>query len=239
MPTSKPLYKRVLIKISGESLLGKQQYGIDSDKIEAISKEVKKVLDMGVEVGLVVGAGNIFRGVSSAAKGIDRAHADYMGMLATVMNALALQSALEHLNIQTHVMSAIPMDQICEPYVRRKAMHHIGHGSVVIFAAGTGNPFFTTDTAAALRASEMGCDALLKATNVDGVYCSDPKKNSDAKKYQKLTYMEVLSQDLKVMDASAVSLARENDIPVVIFSIHKENAFLDVICGQGDFTIIQ
>ena len=194
---------------------------------------------MGVEVCLVIGGGNIFRGVAGAAQGMERASADYMGMLATVMNALAMQNALEQLGVQTRVQSAIPMTTVCEPYIRRRALRHMEKGRVVIFAAGTGNPFFTTDTAAALRASEMGCDALLKGTKVDGVYTADPQQGSGrATRYDRLTYLEVLSRDLKVMDASAISLARENGIPILVFSIHKSGAFADVIAGKGRFTII-
>ena len=238
-PLQKPQHKRIMIKVSGEALLGDQEYGMDSKKIAQITNDIKKVIDAGVEVCLVVGAGNIFRGVSDAAKGIDRTQADYMGMLATVINALAIQSSLEKLNLHTRVMSAIPMSQICEPYIRRRAIHHMEKGRVVIFAAGTGNPYFTTDTAAALRASEMNCDALLKGTNVDGVYCSDPKKNKDAKRFKSLSYMDVLSKELKVMDAAAVSLAKENNIPVYVFSIHEENAFMDVVLGKGNYTVIE
>lgn len=238
-PLAQPRYKRILIKISGEALLGKQEYGMDPDKINQITKEIKKVIDAGVEVCLVVGGGNIFRGVSKAASGIDRTQADYMGMLATTMNALALQSSLEKLNLHTRVLSAIPMDQICEPYIRRRAIHHMEKDRIVIFAAGTGNPFFTTDTAAALRASEMNCDALLKGTNVDGVYCSDPKINKDAKRYKSLNYMDVLSNELKVMDAAAISLAKENNIPIFVFSLHDEDAFLNIVLSKGNFTIIE
>ena len=195
-------------------------------------------VESGVEVCLVIGGGNIFRGLSAAAKGMDRAAADYMGMLATVMNALAMQTALERVGVQTRVQSAIPMTTICEPYIRRRAIRHMEKGRVVIFAAGTGNPFFTTDTAAALRAAEMGCDALFKGTQVDGVYSEDPRKNPDAERYEQLDYLEVLSRDLKVMDASAVTLMRENAIPIVVFSIHDKGGLARVLSGQGVCTVI-
>jgi uridylate kinase len=194
---------------------------------------------MGVNICLVVGGGNIYRGISAAAIGMERASADYMGMLATVINALALQNALERMGLDTRVLSAIPMTTVCEPYIRRRAIRHMERGRIVIFAAGTGNPFFTTDTAAALRAVEMGCDALLKATQVDGVYSADPKKFKDAKRYTRLTYKEMLSRDLAVMDASAISLSRENKIPILVFSIHTPGAFAKVIAGKGRFTIIE
>ncbi len=233
-----PKYKRVLLKLSGEGLMGDREYGLDPDTVDRIADEIKRVYDMGVEICLVIGAGNIFRGVSGAASGIERTTADYMGMLATVINALAVQSVLEGKGVQTRVQSAIPMSTVCEPYIRRRAERHMQKGRVVLFAAGTGNPFFTTDTAAALRAAEMGCHALLKGTQVDGVYSSDPKKDPDAKRYETLTYHEVLSQDLKVMDTSAVALSRENNVPILVFSIHDAGAFADVVCGQGRFTIV-
>ena len=232
-------YKRVLLKISGESLMGKQAYGIDTEMVATVAREVGKVIESGVEVCLVIGGGNIFRGVSGAAAGMERATGDYMGMLATVMNALAMQNALETLDVPTRVMSALPISAVCEPYIRRRAMRHLQKGRVVIFAAGTGNPFFTTDTAAALRASEMGCEALLKGTRVDGVYSADPEKDSSAVRYDTLTYLQVLSEDLKVMDASAVSLARENDIPILVFSIENAGSFERVLCHEGKFTIVQ
>ena len=212
-------YKRVLLKISGESLMGKQSYGIDTDMVLRVAEEIKGVSEQGIEVCLVIGGGNIFRGVSGAAAGMERATGDYMGMLATVMNALAMQSALEHKDVPVRVMSALPISAVCEPYIRRRAMRHMEKGRIVIFAAGTGNPFFTTDTAAALRASEMNCNALLKGTRVDGVYDSDPEKSANAKRFDALSYIDVLSRDLKVMDASAISLSRENDIPILVFSI--------------------
>ena len=233
-----PKYKRVLMKISGEALMGDRAYGLDPDMVSQVANEIKSVWDLGGEVCVVIGGGNIFRGVSAAAKGMERATADYMGMLATVMNALAMQSALEVIGVQCRVLSALPISAVAEPYIRRRAVRHMEKRRVVIFAAGTGNPFFTTDTAAALRASEMGCDAMLKATKVDGVYDADPAINKDAVRYDHLTYMDVLSKDLRVMDASAISLARENGIPILVFSIENVGAFADVIRGRGTFTII-
>ena len=234
-----PLYNRVMIKVSGEALMGDKEYGQDLTIIKRICEDIKTVVDMGVEVCLVVGGGNIFRGMNAAEAGMERANADYMGMLATVMNALAVQNILEQIGCETRVQSAIHMMEIAEPYIKRKADRHMEQGRVVIFAAGTGNPFFTTDTAAALRAVEMNCDALLKGTQVDGVYDSDPKTNPDAKRLEKLTYRKVLSEDLKVMDASAISLARENDIPILVFSIHEQGQFAKVVCGKGRYTIIE
>ncbi|MDH3700455.1 MAG: UMP kinase [Alphaproteobacteria bacterium] len=231
-------YRRVLLKLSGEALMGERDYGLDPGTVERIAGEVTAVAALGVEICLVIGGGNIFRGISGAANGMERATADYMGMLATVMNALAMQSALETNGAQTRVLSAIPMQTVCEPYIRRRAVRHMERGRIVIFAAGTGNPFFTTDTAAALRASEMGCDALLKATKVDGVYSADPFLDPKADRYEKLSYLEVLSRDLKVMDASAISLARENKIPIIVFSIRDSGAFANVVKGEGTFTII-
>lgn len=231
-------YKRVLLKLSGEALMGKGSYGIDPDTVVAIASEIKTVAELGYEICLVVGGGNIFRGLSAAADGLDRASADYMGMLATVMNALGIQNALEQQQVETRVQSAIPMASVCEPYIRRRAMRHLAKGRTVIFAAGTGNPFFTTDTAAALRAAEMSCDVLLKGTQVDGVYSADPKKAPDAEFYKSLDYMDVLSRDLKVMDASAITLCRENKIPIVVFSIREKGAFLKALEGKGKHTII-
>jgi uridylate kinase len=236
--TSSPQYKRVLLKVSGEALMGKREFGLDNETVSAIAKDVKDVVDMGVEVSLVIGGGNIFRGIAGAAAGMDRAQADYMGMLATVMNALAMQSALEKLEVPTRVQSAIPMHSVCEPYIRRRAEHHMEKGIVVIFAAGTGNPFFTTDTAAALRAAEMKCDALLKGTQVDGVYSADPRKDKNAQRFEELTYLEVLSKDLSVMDAAAISLSRENRLPILVFNIHAPGAFAAVMRGEGLFTRI-
>ena len=218
--------------------MGDQKYGQDQKTIERISREVKNAMEIGVEVCLVVGGGNIFRGIQGAANGMERASADYMGMLATVLNALAIQNTLERMGVDTRVMSAINMMQVCEPYIRRRAERHMERGRVVIFAAGTGNPYFTTDTAAALRANEMGCDLLMKGTQVDGVYSADPRKDKKAKHFSKLTYHEVLVKDLQVMDQSAISLARENQIPIMVFSIHNENALAEAVCGKGKFTLI-
>lgn len=234
-----PKFKRVLLKVSGEALMGDGQYGIDVATVDRIAGEVKEALSQGVEVCMVIGGGNIFRGLTGAADGMDRSSADYMGMLATVMNALAMQNGLERQGVATRVLSAIPMTTVCEPYIRRRAMRHMEKGRVVIFAAGTGNPFFTTDTAAALRAAEMGCNALMKGTNVDGVYAADPKKDPSAERFDTLTYMDVLSRDLKVMDASAVSLSRENGIPIIVFSIQESGAFTRVLQGEGACTIVQ
>jgi uridylate kinase len=233
-----PKYKRVLVKISGEALMGAQSYGIDTATVEAIAADLKEAVEFGAQVSLVVGGGNIFRGLSGAAAGIERATADYIGMLATVMNALAVQAALERIELPTRVQSAIPMMSICEPYIRRRAMRHMEKGRLVIFAAGTGNPFFTTDTAAALRAAEMGCDAMFKATQVDGVYSADPKLDHSAERYDFLSYHDVLSRDLKVMDASAVSLSRENRIPIVVFSIHTRGNLTAILKGDGRCTVI-
>ena len=232
-------FKRVLLKVSGEALMGDGQYGIDVATVDRIADEVKQAIALGVEVCMVIGGGNIFRGLAGAADGMDRSSADYMGMLATVMNALAMQNGLERVGVPTRVLSAIPMSTVCEPYIRRRATRHMEKGRVVIFAAGTGNPFFTTDTAAALRAAEMSCDALMKGTNVDGVYSADPQKDKDAERYDNLSYMEVLSKDLKVMDASAVSLSRENGIPIVVFSIQESGGFVQVLQGDGACTIVQ
>jgi uridylate kinase len=235
---SHPVYKRVLLKLSGEALMGKREYGLDTAVANAIAKDIGDVTAMGVEVCVVIGGGNIFRGVSGAASGMDRAQADYIGMLATVMNALAMQSALEKYGVPTRVQSAIPMASVCEPYIRRRAERHMEKGRVVIFAGGTGNPFFTTDTAAALRAAEMKCDALLKGTQVDGVYSADPRKVADAARYDQLTYLDVLANDLGVMDAAAISLARENRLPIIVFNIHAQGAFAQVMRGEGRFTRI-
>ncbi|MCD6075479.1 MAG: kinase [Rhodospirillales bacterium] len=219
--------------------MGAQQFGFESDAMERIAEEVKTVRDMGVQVCLVIGGGNIFRGLSGVAAGIERASADYMGMLATVINAIGMQSVLEGIGVETRVLSAIPMATVCEPYIRRRAVRHLEKGRVVIFAAGTGNPYFTTDTAAALRAAEMECDALMKGTQVDGVYSADPKKVKDAIRYDELSYKDVLTNDLGVMDASAISLSRENDIPILVFSIHTPGAFAEVVAGRGKSTIIR
>lgn len=231
-------YKRVLLKLSGEALMGDDSYGINHETINRIAQEIASVRDLGVEVSVVVGAGNIFRGMAGAAAGMERASADYMGMLATVMNALALQNTLEQAGVFTRVQSAIPMSTVCEPYIRRKAIRHMEKGRVVIFGGGTGNPFFTTDTAAALRAAEMNCDVLLKGTQVDGVYSADPKKDPTAQRYTQLSHMDVLQKDLKVMDASAISVCRENNIPILVFSIHERGSFAKVVQGLGSCTLI-
>ena len=230
--------KRVLLKVSGEALMGSRDYGLDTETVSKIANDITDVFRMGIEVCLVIGGGNIFRGISGAASGMERSQADSMGMLATVMNALAMQTALERIGAPTRVMSAIPMASICEPFIRRRAVRHMEKGRVVIFAAGTGNPFFTTDTAAALRAAEMGCDMLLKGTQVDGVYSADPRKNPGAERYDELTYLDVLARDLGVMDAAAISLARENGLPIVVFNIHAPGAFAQVMRGEGKFTKI-
>ena len=235
--STKLKYNRVLLKISGEALMGEQSFGIDVTTTSRIAEEIAAAKERGLEIGLVIGGGNIFRGLSASAAGIERTTADYMGMLATVMNALAMQSELEKLGLDTRVMSAIPMTTVCEPYIRRRASRHMEKGRIVIFAAGTGNPFFTTDTAAALRAAEMGCDALLKGTKVDGVYDKDPATNKDAKRYDQLPYLKVINEDLKVMDASAVTLMRENNIPIIVFSIAEKGRFEQVMLGEGVSTL--
>jgi uridylate kinase len=238
MPAT-PRYARVLLKVSGEALMGDGNFGIDTATVDRIAADVKEAADAGTQICMVIGGGNIFRGLAGAAKGIERATADYMGMLATVMNALAMQAALERCGLPSRVQSAIPMSSVCEPYVRRRAIRHMEKGRVVIFAAGTGNPFFTTDTAAALRAAEMACNAMLKATQVDGVYSADPKKYPDAVRYESLSYHEVLARDLAVMDASAISLSRENGIPILVFSLHDRGALAKVLRGEGRATIIE
>jgi uridylate kinase len=230
--------RRVLLKLSGEGLMGDREFGLDTHTISRIADEIKAVQNLGVQLCLVIGGGNIFRGVEAASQGLERGTADYMGMLATVINALALQGALESSGIHTRVLSAIPMATVCEPYIRRRAARHMEKGRVVIFAAGTGSPYFTTDTAAALRAVEMGCEMLLKATQVDGVYSADPLKESGAIRYDRLSYREVLAKDLRVMDASAVSLCRENKIPILVFSLHSEGEFFRVLSNSGTYTVI-
>ena len=233
-----PKLKRVLLKLSGEVLMGEQQYGIDPAVVTELAKEVKLAKETGLEIALVIGGGNIFRGMAGAAQGMDRAQADYMGMLATVMNALAMQSALEQMGVHTRVQSAIQMDAVCEPVIRRRAERHLEKGRVVIFAAGVGAPYFTTDSGAALRAAEMQCDALLKGTSVDGVYDSDPKKNADAKRYDTVSYDRVLADNLKVMDASAVALCRDNGIPIVVFSIREKGNLARILAGGGMHTTV-
>jgi uridylate kinase len=234
-----PNYRRVLLKVSGEALMGADAFGINIDVVDRIARDVKEAHDAGTEICMVVGGGNIFRGLAGSAKGIERATADYMGMLATVMNALALQAGMERVGMASRVQSAIAMNNVCEPYIRRRAIRHMEKGRVVIFGAGTGNPFFTTDTAAALRAAEMSCGAMLKATQVDGVYDADPKKVPDAKRYDSLSYHEVLAQNLQVMDAAAISISRENRIPILVFSLAEPGALAKVLRGEGRATIIE
>ncbi|HEY5073008.1 MAG TPA: UMP kinase [Caulobacteraceae bacterium] len=238
MTEPSPSYRRILLKVSGEALMGDAPFGIDMATLEAVAADIAAVVAAGFQLCLVVGGGNIFRGVSMAGRGMERASADYVGMLATVMNALAMQSALEKQGVNTRVQSAIPMDAICEPYIRRRALRHLEKGRVVIFAAGLGAPFFTTDTPAALRAAEMGCDALLKGTSVDGVYTADPKKDRSARRYERLTYQDVLAKDLKFMDASAIALMRDNDIPILVFSIRERGNLLKVLTGEAVHTTI-
>ncbi len=235
---TKPPFKRILLKLSGEAAMGDQNFGIDPATVARVAGEVKQAKDAGFELCLVIGGGNIFRGMAGAAKGMDRATADYMGMLATVMNALAMQDALENLGVETRVQSAIPMASVCEPYIRRRAERHLEKNRVVIFAAGTGSPYFTTDSGAALRAAEMRCDALFKGTSVDGVYNADPKIDPKAVRYEQLTFSRVLSDDLKVMDASAVALCRDNDIPIVVFNIRETGNLARVLAGEGTSTIV-
>jgi len=234
----RPRFNRILLKLSGEALMGDGQFGIDPDTVARLADEIRAAREDGHELCIVVGGGNIFRGLAGAAKGFDRASADYMGMLATVMNALAMQNALEKIGVDTRVQSAIPMATVSEPYIRRRAIRHMEKGRVVIFAAGTGNPFFTTDTAAALRAAEMGCDALFKGTSVDGVYDADPKQVPTAKRYERLGFNRVLADDLKVMDASAVALCRDNNIPIVVFNIRQPGNLARVLAGEGTATIV-
>lgn len=235
---TRPRFNRILLKLSGEALMGTGQFGIDQDAVASLAQEVKAARDQTFELCLVIGGGNIFRGMAGAAKGMDRAQADYMGMLATVMNALAMQNALEQAGVETRVQSAIKMDQVCEPVIRRRAERHLAKGRVVIFAAGVGSPYFTTDTGAALRAAEMKCDALFKGTSVDGVYDADPKKVATAKRYDVIGYDRVLADDLKVMDASAVALCRDNDIPIVVFNIRQPGNLAEVLAGRGTATIV-
>ena len=230
--------KRILLKLSGEAAMGDQGFGIDPATVARVAGEVKEAKDKGYELCLVIGGGNIFRGMAGAAKGMDRANADYMGMLATVMNALAMQDALENLGVSTRVQSAIPMASICEPYIRRRAERHLEKGRVVIFAAGVGSPYFTTDSGAALRAAEMNCDALYKGTSVDGVYDADPKKVATAKRYEEVSYDEVLSKNLQVMDASALALCRDNKIPIIVFNIREQGNLAKVLAGEGVSTVV-
>ena len=233
-----PFYKKILLKLSGEALMGDQEFGISSDVIASYAKQIKEIVDLGVEVSIVIGGGNIFRGISGAAQGVDRVTGDHMGMLATVINSLALQNSIEKLGVPTRVQTAIEMPKIAEPFIKRRAQRHLEKGRVVIFGAGTGNPYFTTDTAAALRAIEMGTDVVIKATKVDGIYDKDPVKFADAKKYEKVTYNEVLAKDLKVMDATAISLCRENKLPIIVFNSLVEGNLKKVIMGENIGTTV-
>ena len=236
---TRPRFHRILLKLSGEVLMGAGQFGIDPDTVARVASEIAAAQAAGHQICIVVGGGNIFRGLAAAAKGFDRTSADYMGMLATVMNALAVQNALEQIGVDTRVLSAIPMASVCEPFIRRRAERHMEKGRIVIFAAGTGNPFFTTDSAAALRAAEMGCDALFKGTSVDGVYDADPKKVAGATRYDEVSFNRVLSDDLKVMDASAIALCRDNNIPIVVFNIREQGNLAQVLAGEGIATIVR
>ena len=231
-------YKRIMVKISGEALMGSQKYGLHPPTVERIAGEIKQIHELGVEVCMVIGGGNVFRGLQGSAQGMERTTADYMGMLATVMNALAMQSALESVDVPTRVLSAIPMDQICEPYIRRRAMRHLERNRVCIFASGTGNPYFTTDTAAALRASELDCAAIFKGTKVDGVYDVDPNSNDGAQRYGTISFAEVLQKNLKVMDASAVALARDNELPIIVYSMVESGGLREILENRGTYTII-
>ena len=237
-PDPKTTFNRVMLKISGEALMGDQGFGLHPPTVERVAREVKTVLDLGVEICMVIGGGNIFRGLQGSAQGMERTTADYMGMLATVMNALAVQSALESLGVFTRVISAIPMDQVCEPYIRRRAVRHLEKKRVCIFAAGTGNPYFTTDTAATLRASEMACQAIFKGTKVDGVYDKDPVKHADAVRYDNISYDDVLAKHLAVMDASAIALARDNNLPIIVFSLDEPGGFRGILDGEGTYTTV-
>ncbi len=239
LDATRPHYRRVMLKISGEALMGDQGFGLHPPTVARIAREVQSVRDLGVEICMVIGGGNIFRGLQGSAQGMERTTADYMGMLATVMNALAMQSALEALGVHTRVISAIPMDQVCEPYIRRRAVRHLEKKRVVIFAAGTGNPYFTTDTAATLRASEMACEAIFKGTKVDGVYDKDPMKHADAVRFDTITYDEVLRRNLKVMDASAIALARDNNLPIIVFSLDEPGGFAGILRGDGRATRVR
>lgn len=231
-------YKRVLLKLSGEALMGEQQYGIDGNRLSDYAKDIKEIVDQGIEVAIVIGGGNIFRGLSAASKGMDRVQGDYMGMLATVINGLALQSSLEELGVQTRLLTAIKMEQIAEPFIKRRAVRHLEKGRVVIFGAGTGNPYFTTDTAAVLRAIEINADVILKGTRVDGVYTSDPEKDKNAVKFEEITFKEVLEKGLKVMDMTAFTLSEENKLPIIVFDMNKEGNLLRIVSGENIGTIV-
>lgn len=234
-----PIYKRILLKLSGEGLMGNREFGMSAKVISDLSEQIKQVRELGVEICIVVGGGNIFRGVKEASKGINRNIADQIGMLATIMNALYLQDALEKKGMEVQVMSGLNVPQVCEPYMYRKALNYLEKGRVIIFAAGTGNPYFTTDTGAALRAAEMQCNALFKSTQVDGVYDSDPRQNSNAKRFDVITYNEVIEKRLKIMDIAAVVLAKESKVPIIVFSQKEKNALLNAVCGEGNFTTIK
>jgi uridylate kinase len=231
-------YRRILLKLSGEALAGQAGYGIDTDVLKVLAQEIKEIQESGVQISIVVGGGNIFRGIKGATKGMDRASADYMGMLATVLNCLALQDALEHLGVHTRVQSAIEMQELAEPYIRRRAVRHLEKGRIVIFGGGTGNPYFTTDTTAALRAMEVGCEVVLKATSVDGIYDADPKKVKDAKRFEELTYLEVLQKGLKVMDSTAISLCMDNQLPIIVFDLGQRGALKQVVEGHAVGTLV-
>lgn len=234
-----PLYKRILLKISGEGLMGEREFGMSAEVIASLAAQIKQIRGLGVDVCIVVGGGNIFRGAKEASKGINRSVADQVGMLATIMNALYLQDALEKIGIDVRVMSGLSVPQVCEPYMYRKALQHLAKGRVIIFAAGTGNPYFTTDTGAALRASEMQCDALLKSTQVDGVYDADPRQNPDARRFETIGYDEVIEKRLGIMDTAAVVLAKESKVPIIVFSQKEKDSLLNVVCGHGKYTIIK
>jgi uridylate kinase len=236
---AEPYYKKVLLKLSGEALGGEQGYGIDPNTITTIANEIKSVIDLGVELSLVIGGGNIFRGLAASSKGMDRASADYMGMLATMINSLAMQDALEKIGVDTRVQSAIAMAEVAEPYIRRRAVRHLEKGRVVIFGAGTGNPYFTTDTAASLRAMEIGADVILKGTKVDGVYSADPNKDPSATKFQQLSYIEVLKKGLQVMDATAISLCMDNNLPIIVFDLTTVGNVAKVVCGEPIGTLVK
>lgn len=235
----KPIYRRILLKLSGEALAGEEGYGIDSKVLDFIAEEIKEIYELGVEIAIVIGGGNIFRGIQGAAKGMERASADYMGMLATVLNALSLQYALEKLGVNTRVQTAIEMKELAEPYIRRRAIRHLEKGRIVIFAAGTGNPFFTTDTAAALRAMEIGAEVILKATKVDGVYTADPMLHPQAERFKELSYLEVLQKQLRVMDSTAVSLCMDNNLPIIVFSLHEKGNMKRILLGEDIGTIVK
>lgn len=234
-----PVYKRILLKISGEGLMGKREFGMSAEVIASLAAQIKQVRESGVEICIVVGGGNIFRGAKEASKGMNRSVADQVGMLATIMNALYLQNALEKIGVEVRVMSGLNVPQVCEPYMYRKALNHLEKGRVIIFAAGTGNPYFTTDTGAALRASEMQCDALFKSTQVDGVYDKDPRQNPDARRFDVVSYNEVIEKRLGIMDIAAVVLAKESKVPIIVFSQKEKDSLLDAVCGKGRYTIIK